>query len=333
MKRMDGRNGEEMDAGTIRDVIVVGGGPAGLTAGIYARRAGLDTVVLERGLAGGQLAEAVTVENYPGFPEPIPGPELGDRMRKQFTNLGGEFLRAEARGLRRTGAHWTVETDSGELVARAVIIATGGIPRELPAKGAREFKGRGVSYCATCDGFFFRGKRVLMVGAGDAALEEALYLADICEKVYVAVRHPEDDPHAIRAEAVLRERARSHPRIEFLWNVTVEEVRGDTVVREVVLRDLGTGELRPFPVDGVFVKIGYRPATDWLRGVVELDAQGYVVTDVWMRTGQPGVFAAGDVRAPTGRYAQAVISAAEGAIAALQAHEYILDTWPGKGTE
>ena len=316
----------------IWDVIVVGAGPAGLTAGIYAKRAGLETLVLEKALAGGQLAEAVTVENYPGFPEPIPGTELGERMRKQFANLGGEFLRAEARGLRRTGELWAVETDSGELVARAVIVATGGIPKELPAKGAREFKGRGVSYCATCDGFFFRGKRVLMVGAGDAALEEALYLADICEKVYIAVRHPADDPHAIRAEAVLRERALAHPKIEFLWNVVVEEVRGDGVVREVVLRDLGTGELRPFPVDGVFVKIGYRPATDWLRGVLELDEQGYVVTDVWMRTNRPGVFAAGDVRKPVGRYAQAVISAAEGAIAGLQAHEYILDTWSGRGS-
>jgi|Deesub1362A_J573_1020465.scaffolds.fasta_scaffold00930_10 thioredoxin reductase (NADPH) len=317
--------------GKIWDVVIVGGGPAGLAAGIYAKRAGLDTVILEKAVAGGQLAEAIAVENYPGFPEPIPGPELGERMRRQFTNLGGEFRRSEARGLRREGDHWAVETDSGEISARAVIIATGGIPKELPVKGAREFRGRGVCYCATCDGFFFRGKTVLMVGAGDTALEEALYLADICEKVYVAVRHPEDDPHAIRAEAVLRERAFSHPKIEFLWNVVVEEVRGDGVVREVVLRDLGTGELRPFPVDGVFVKIGYRPATDWLRGVVELDERGYIKTDVWMRTSQPGVFAAGDVRKPVGRYAQAVISAAEGAIAALRAHEYILDTKSGRG--
>lgn len=307
----------------VRDVVVVGGGPAGLTAGIYAKRAGLDVVVLEKALAGGQLTEAVTVENFPGFPEPIPGPELGERMRRQFLNLGGELRRAEARGLRRVGDHWAVETDVGEVVGRTVIIATGGMPKELPAKGAREFKGRGVSYCATCDGFFFRGKKVLMVGAGDAALEEALYLADICEKVYVAVRHPADDPRAIRAQAILRERALSHPKIEFLWNVVVEEVRGDGVVREVVLRDLGTGELRPFPVDGVFVKIGYRPATDWVRGSVELDENGYIRTDRWMHTNRPGIFAAGDVREPEGRYAQAVVAAAEGAIAALEAERYL----------
>ena len=307
----------------IWDVIVVGGGPAGLTAGIYAKRAGLDTVVLEKAVAGGQLAEAVTVENFPGFPEPIPGAELGSRIRKQAEKLGVRFQRGEAQGLGREGGFWVVETDAGIMKGLAVIIATGGVPRELPAKGAREFKGRGVSYCATCDGFFFRGKRVLMVGAGDAALEEALFLTDICEKVYVAVRHPKDDPRAIRAEAILKERAFSDPKIEFIWNVVVEEVRGDKTVKEVVLKDLGNGELKALPVEGVFVKIGYRPATEWLRGVVELDERGYVVTDEWMRTNQPGVFAAGDVRIPRGRYAQAVIAAAEGAIAALKAHEYI----------
>ncbi len=314
----------------IWDVIIVGGGPAGLTAGIYAKRAGLNTVVLEKAIAGGQLAEAVTVENFPGFPEPLPGAELGERMRKQAEKLGVRFQRGEARGLKREGDFWVVEADATELKGRAVIIATGGVPKELPAKGAREFKGRGVSYCATCDGFFFRGKKVLMVGAGDAALEEALFLTDICEKVYVAVRHPADDPHAIRAAAVLKERALSHPKIEFLWNVVVEEVRGDGAVKEVVLKDLGSGELKNLPVEGVFVKIGYRPATEWLRGVVELDEGGYVVTDEWMRTSRPGVFAAGDVRVPVGRYAQAVIAAAEGAIAALKAHEYISEKVRGR---
>ena len=312
-----------MDTEKIWDVVVVGGGPAGLTAGIYAKRAGLETLVLEKALAGGQLSEAVTVENFPGFPDPIPGQELGRRMRKQAEKFGVEFLQAEAKALRREGEIWVVETDSGGVRSQTVIIATGGVPKELPAKGAREFKGRGVSYCATGDGFFFRGKEVLVVGAGDAALEEALYLAEICDRVYVAVRHPEDDPKAIRAEAVLRERALSHPKIEFVWNVVVDEVRGDSVVREVVFKDLSTGELRPFKVDGVFVKIGYRPATEWIEGVVELDDSGYVVTDVWMRTNQPGVFACGDVREPVGRYAQAVIAAGEGAIAALEADKYL----------
>jgi len=314
----------------IWDVAIVGGGPAGLTAGIYAKRAGLDTVILEKGIAGGQLAEAVTVENFPGFPDPIPGAELGERMRKQAAKLGVEFQRGEARGLRREGGNWVVVTDEGELWSKAVIIATGGIPKELPAEGAREFKGRGVSYCATCDGFFYRGKKVLMVGAGDAALEEALFLTDICEKVYVAVRHPADDPHAIRAEAILKERALSHPKIEFLWNVVVEEIRGDSTVKEVVLKDLENGELKSLSVEGVFVKIGYRPATEWLKGMVALDERGYVMTDEWMRTDQPGVFAAGDVRVPRGRYAQAVIAAAEGAIAALKAHEYISERTGGR---
>lgn len=307
------------------DVVIVGGGPAGLTAGIYAKRAGLSTLILEKALAGGQLSEAVTVENFPGFPDPMPGAELSQRMRKQAEKLGVEFAMAEAKGLKRDGDLWVVETTSGEILSRTVIIATGGIPKELPAKGAKEFKGRGVSYCATCDGFFFRDKDVLVVGAGDAALEEALYLAEICRKVYVAVRHPQDDPKAIRAEAVLRERALSHPKIEFIWNVVVEEVRGDSVVREVVFKDLATGELWPFKVDGVFVKIGYRPATGWIDGVVELDEDGHVVTDVWMHTNQPGVFACGDVREPKGRYAQAVIAAGEGALAALEAKKYLLE--------
>lgn len=305
------------------DLVIAGAGPAGLTAAIYACRADLRTLVVEKTAPGGQLLETPMVENFPGFPEPISGMELMERMEKQARRLGAEVVLAEAVGLSRANGHWVVHTKSGGFQGRAVLIATGAHPRELPAKGAREFVGRGLSYCATCDGFFFRDKAVLVVGAGDAALVEALFLADICKRVYIAVRHPASDPKAIRAGPVLQARANAHPRVEFLWNVVVDEVKGAGRVEGVVLRDLSTGDRRDFPVDGVFVKIGYDPATDWVRGVVELTEAGYIRTDPWMRTAVPGVLAAGDVRAPEGHAAQAVVAAAEGALAALSAERFV----------
>ncbi|MGB9757751.1 MAG: thioredoxin-disulfide reductase [Candidatus Bipolaricaulaceae bacterium] len=305
------------------DLVVVGAGPAGLTAAIYSCRAGLRTLVLEKAAPGGQLLETPVIENFPGFPDPLPGIELMERMERQARRLGAELVLAEATGLAKEGGSWLVRTRAGDFRGRAVVVATGAHPRELPAKGAKEFVGRGLSYCATCDGFFFRDKKVLMVGAGDAALTEALFLADLCQKVYIVVRHPKDDPKAIRATATLKERAMAHPRIEFLWNSVVDEVFGDGKVEGVVLRDLQTGERRDFPVDGVFVKIGYEPATAWVRGVVELTEAGYIRTDPWMRTAVPGVFAAGDVREPAWRVAQAVVAAAEGALAALAAERFL----------
>ncbi|MFN3346715.1 MAG: NAD(P)/FAD-dependent oxidoreductase, partial [Candidatus Bipolaricaulaceae bacterium] len=277
----------------------------------------------EKAMPGGQLLEAPLIENFPGFPEPISGLELMTRVQRQAERLGAQFLFATAKGLAARDGVWAVRTEKEEVLGRAVVVATGAQPRPLPAKGAVEFTGKGLSYCATCDGFFFRDKEVLMVGAGDAALVEALFLADLCRKVHIAVRHPKDDPKAIRAGAALKERALAHPRISFLWNVVVEEVLGEGWVRAVVLRDLGTGQRWEFPVDGVFVKIGYEPATAWVRGVVELTEAGYIRTDPWMRTSARGVFAAGDVREPQGRAAQAVVAAAEGALAALAAERYL----------
>jgi thioredoxin reductase (NADPH) len=309
--------------GKVWDLIVVGAGPAGLTAAVYACRAGLKTMVLEKAAPGGQLLETPAIENFPGFPEPISGMELMDRLEKQARRFGAEIVFGEAMGLVKEGENWAVRASAENFLGRAVVVATGAHPKKLPAKGAEKFVGRGLSYCATCDGFFFRDKTVLMVGAGDAALTEALFLADLCRKVYILVRHPKEDPKAIRAAAALRERAMAHPRIEFVWNAVVEEVFGDGKVEGVVLRDLSTGETRDFPVDGVFVKIGYEPATGWVRGVVELTPAGYIRTDSWMRTAVPGVFAAGDVREPSGRVAQAVVAAAEGALAALAAERFL----------
>lgn len=307
----------------VEDLIVVGAGPAGLTAAIYACRAGLSTLVLEKRAPGGQLLEAAFIENFPGFPEPISGVELVERMQRQAEKLGAEIIFAEATRLSSKDSLWIVHTTGGEFLAQAVVVASGAQPRQLPAKRVKEFVGRGLSYCATCDGFFFRDKEVLVVGAGNSALSEALFLADICRKVYVLVRHPADDPQAIRAAAALKARAMAHPRIEFVWNAVVDELLGEGWLQAVVLRDLARGDRREFPVDGVFVKIGYEPATGWVKDVVELTPAGYIRTDAWMRTAVPGVFAVGDVREPVSRAAQAVVAAAEGALAALAAERFL----------
>ncbi len=304
------------------DVVIVGGGPAGLSAAIYAPRAGLSALLVEEAVPGGQLLEAPAIENYPGFTESIPGVELAERMRAQAERLGAQFQAARATGLAQRNGEWVLATSAGEVRARAVIVATGARPKELPARGAKERVGRGVSYCAVCDGYFFRGKDVLVVGAGDGGLTEALVLSHLCSKVYLVVRHPQSDPHAIRAKEALRDQALSQPNVEVLWNVVVDEVRGEGKVEEVVLQDLATAEKRFLPVDGVFVKIGWKPNTDWLQGVLDLTEGGYVRTDSLMRTDRAGLFAAGDVRDPTGRRAQAVVAAAEGALAALSAEGY-----------
>ncbi|HAZ27888.1 TPA: thioredoxin-disulfide reductase [Candidatus Acetothermia bacterium] len=303
------------------DVVIVGAGPAGLSAAIYAPRAGLDTLVLEKAIPGGQLLETPAIENYPGFVEPTSGFNLAEKMREQAKRLGAEFESAEATGLAPAGKAWEIAVSTRKITAQAVILAMGAHPKELPAQGAKERVGRGVSYCAVCDGYFFRGKIVLVVGAGDGAFTEALVLSKLCHKVYLAVRHPETDPNAIRAKAMLREQVLAEPNVEVLWNVVVDEVRGEGKVSSVVLK-LATGERRDLVIDGMFVKIGYRANTDWVRGVVELTTAGYVRTDALMCTDRPGLFAAGDVRDPAGRRAQAVIAAAEGALAALSAEGY-----------
>lgn len=306
----------------IWDVVIVGGGPAGLSAAVYAPRAGLRALVVERGMPGGQMLETSTIENYPGFPDPISGVELADKMRAQAERLGAMFVTAAAVGLVLRDGGWEVRTDEEAVRARSVIAATGARPKELPAMGAKDRVGRGISYCAVCDGYFFRGKEVLVVGGGDGALTEALVLSHLCSKVYLAVRHPQGDSDAIRAKAALRDQVFRQPNVDLIWNVIVDEVRGEGRVEEVILRDLGTGGRRPLPVEGVFVKIGWDPNTEWLRGAVALTDEGYVPTDSLMRTDRPGLFAAGDVREPAGRRAQAVVAAAEGALAALSAEGY-----------
>ena len=295
-----------------------------MTAGIYGGRALLSTIILEQGLPGGQLNETDFIENFPGFPEKIAGPELMKRTRSQAERLGAKIIMDTVTRIEPIGDGYRVHGTQKEYGARAVIIASGSHPRELPVDGAKELKGKGVSYCATCDGFFFQGKRIIEIGAGDSGLTEAIFLTRFAESVQIVVRHPQDDPHALRASSnILKKRAEENEKISFLWNTVVEKVLGEDRVSGVVLRDLGTGKSEQMAIDGVFVNIGHIPDTEFLRGVVDLDRHGYIVTDDHLRTNLPGVFAAGDVRTDASRYAQAVIAAADGAIAAIEVESYL----------
>ncbi len=305
------------------DVLIVGAGPAGLTAAIYSGRALLSTTVLEKGLPGGQLNETDLIENWPGFSEPIAAPELMKQIRSQAERFGASIVLADVVRLEPgTGVHRVV-LSKGDLTARTVILSPGSRPKELPAENAKRLKGKGVSYCATCDGYFYQGKTIVQIGAGDSGLTESLFLTRFVDSVTIVVRHPEDDPKAFRASAILRRRAMEHPKIRFLWNRVVESIEGDDHVTGVRLRDLGTGGSESLPIDGVFVNIGHHPETDFLQGVIELDEDGYIVTDESLRTNVPGIFAAGDARVNANQYAQAIVAAGEGAIAAIEAEKYL----------
>jgi len=305
------------------DVVVIGAGPAGLTAALYTGRALLSTRVVEKAIPGGQLSETDQIENWPGFAETIAAPDLMEALRKQVERFGAEFVQDEVVRIEPGDPHHLVVTPRATFEAKAVILAPGTRPKELPADGAARLKGKGVSYCATCDGFFFQGKSIVEVGAGDSGLTESLFLTRFAGSVSIVVRHPQGDPRAIRGSAILRERALAHPKIRFLWNSVVEGVTGEDRVDGVRLRDLGTNETRHVETDGVFVNIGHTPQTEFLRGAVALDEDGYIVTDERLNTDVPGIFAAGDARVFAHRYAQGVVAAGEGAIAAIEAEKHI----------
>jgi len=235
------------------DVAIIGGGPAGLTAGLYTARAGLKSLLLERGIFGGQIVNARLVENYPGFPEGISGPELGEFMRRQATKYGLETLTAEVTGA-RTGNAYEVSTTEGNIQTKSIIIAAGSEYRKLDVAGEERLSGRGVSYCATCDGFFFRDREVAVVGGGDTAITDALELAQHCRKVYIIHRRDQ-----LRATKALQEKAFSQPKIELVWNTVVHEIVGDKMLRSLHLRNVKTGESSNLEVDGVFVAVGLSP--------------------------------------------------------------------------
>jgi thioredoxin reductase (NADPH) len=305
------------------DVTVIGAGPAGLTAAIYTGRALRSTLVIEKALPGGQLNETDVIENWPGIEEAAAAPQLMKQLRAQAERFGAEILLNEVVGIEPGKSVHRIVTAHDTIESRTIVLACGSRPRELPAEGASRLKGKGLSYCATCDGFFYQGKHILEVGAGDSGLTEALFLTRFAESISIVVRHPEGDPKAFRASGILVERAREHPKIRFLWNRVVEEVLGEDHVTGARLRDLTTDEPEDVPIDGIFVNIGHLPQTGFLHNVVDLDEDGYIVTDGRLRTNVPGVFAAGDARIDAHHYAQGVVAAGEGAIAAIEAEKYL----------
>ncbi|MDD5448338.1 MAG: thioredoxin-disulfide reductase [Actinomycetota bacterium] len=301
------------------EVAIIGGGPAGLTAGIYLRRSHIEAVLLERELPGGQPITSPLVENYPGFPEGIAGVELMERMRKQAERFNLEFKTfSPVEGLVQEGSVKHIQFEGGEVKSLSVIVATGRSPRKLGVEGEEEFFGRGVSYCATCDGPLFSGKTVMVVGGGDAAAEEALYLTRFAKKVILVHRRDE-----LRASDYLAERVSNEPTIQTLWNSEVSKIEGDTVVKRVVISNNKTGEQTEVDVSGVFIYVGNIPNTGFLPEQVKRDAGGFLLTNESFETDMPGVFAAGDVR--SGNFKQILVAAAEGAIASKSAQRYLED--------
>jgi len=298
------------------ELVIIGGGPAGLTAGLYAARARIRTLLIERAVVGGQIANAELLENYPGFPDGISGFELGLAMQKQAKKYGLEIMAAEVTGLEVIGGEKVVRSSEGDFGARAVIIAGGSEHSRLGVPGEEELVGRGVSYCATCDGALFRDQVVAVVGGGNAAVVEALFLTRFAEKVVVIHRRDQ-----LRATRILQERALASPKIEFRWDSVVERVEGEGRLKELVLRNVKSGEISRLEVSGTFVAIGLRPNTSYLDSVVDLDSGGFVVVNERMETSVPGVFAAGDIRANSAR--QAVSAAGDGATAALAAERFL----------
>lgn len=302
---------------TVRDLVIVGAGPAGLTAAIYAGRANLKPLVIEGSQAGGQLMLTTSIENYPGFPEGILGPDLMQAMRAQAERTGAEFLSEDVVAVDFSRRPLVLRTAGGqEVAARAVVVATGAAAKMLGLPSEQRFLGRGVSTCATCDGFFFRGQDVTVVGGGDTALEEALHLANLARSVTVIHRRDQ-----LRASKIMQERAFQHPRIRFIWNAEVDEILGDEKVTSMRLRDLLTREATDYRTDGVFIAIGHKPATDIFRGHLEMNTDGYIVPKEKRMSSVEGVFVAGDVHDHV--YRQAVTAAGFAAMAAIDAERWL----------
>jgi len=302
------------------EAVVIGGGPAGLTAGLYLMRGGIKTLLLEKVLPGGAPLNTDRIENYPGFPEGISGRELMERFAAHARAFGlpiREF--AEVVSVTREGTRFTVTVNDGAIPARGVIVASGTEPVRMGIPGENELVGRGISYCATCDGMFFKDLDVAVIGGGDAAIEEALSLANIVRKVYVVHRRD-----ALRAQKILQERAFGNPKMEFLWNKRPTEIAGKNQVERLVLEDTATGRREDLTVSGVFVYIGTRPSTGFLGNLVERDPAGFIITDETLATATPGLYAAGDIRRKVLRQVSTAVG--DGATAAVGLERYILGT-------
>lgn len=300
----------------IYDVIVVGGGPGGYTAALYAARAGLHTLVLEKLSAGGQMALTTQIDNYPGFEEGIDGFTLGEKMQQGAERFGAETELAEVYYMDLKARIKTIDTSEGKYLAKTVILATGAVPRMLGVEGERELTGRGVNYCAACDGMQYRGKTVAVIGGGNSAAADAMVLSRICKRVILIHRRD-----TLRATKVYHEPLMKAENIEFCWDSEVTGLIGSDRLTGVRIRSRKTGEEKELSADGIFVSIGRTPATELVQGMLELDEAGYIVADECTRTSIPGVFAAGDVRTKALR--QVITAASDGAVASHYAEEYI----------
>jgi thioredoxin reductase (NADPH) len=298
------------------DIVIIGGGPAGLSAGIYTARARLSSLLVERGMVGGQILNTEWVENYPGFPEGVSGFDLTQSMHQQATKFGLKTLTAEVTGVGITAKEKTVQTTQGDFAARAIIVASGSERQKLGVPGEAEYTGKGVSYCATCDGAFFRDKAVAVVGGGNAAITEAMELVKFASQITVIHRRDE-----LRATKILQEKAFAEPKIKVLWDSVVEEILGETFVNKVRVRNVKSKEESTLDVSGVFMSIGFRPNTGFLNGILALDDIGAIVANEKMETSVPGVYAVGDIRSNSIR--QVISAAGDGATAAVNAEKYI----------
>ncbi len=311
------------------DVIIIGGGPAGLTAGIYTSRAGLKSLLIEKGLSGGQVATTERVENYPGFDEGVSGAGLSSKMEKQATKFGLEIIQGsvqkisfheKTKKITLVGDSSTQQEGNQEYEAKSVILCTGAHPRILGIEGEDKYRGRGVSYCATCDGAFFKGEKIAVIGGGNSAVEEALFLTKFAETVHIIHRRDQ-----LRADKIIQERAFSNPKIKLIWDSVAKKIEGNDSVKSLHLKNVKTGEESVLDVQGVFIYVGYNPNTEFLKGVVDLDKDRYITTDMMMSTSVPGIFAAGDVRANSQK--QIAIAVGDGATAAISAGKYIEETF------
>jgi len=299
------------------DVIIIGGGPAGLAAGLYCSRARLKTLLLEKAFAGGQIVNAERVDNYPGFPEGITGFDLVMLMQQQATKYGLEIVYAEVTGAENKDRYQKlVSTTDGSYESKALIIAGGAEHNHLGVPGEKEFTGRGVSYCATCDGAFYKDQVVAIVGGGDSAVVEAISLTKFASKVYLIHRR-----NQLRASKIVQEQAFANEKIDFIWDSVVESVMGDAIISRLKLKNVKTQEQSVLEVAAIFVSIGVHPHTEYLKDVVFLDEEGYIVTNEKLETGAPGIFAAGDIRQSSVR--QVIVAAGDGATAAIYADRYI----------
>jgi len=297
------------------DVIIIGGGPAGLTAGLYSSRAGLKSLLLEQGVFGGQMVNAALIENYPGFPEGIAGSDLGTLMHRQAVRYGLEVVIAEVIGVTE-GQLYIISTTEGSFEGAAIIVASGSEYRKLGVTGEERLSGRGISYCATCDGFFFRDMEVAVVGGGDTAITDALELSQNARKVYVIHRRDQ-----LRAGQVLQQRVFDHPKLEFIWSTVVEDVLGEKMLEGLKLRNVKTERQSTLNVNGLFVAVGLRPNSQSFSSILELDDAGFIVTDETMATSAAGVFAAGDIRRNSPRQIAAAVG--DGATAAMSVFKYV----------